>query len=88
MGLLKRNAAFRWLWSGPFLSQLGNALFLIMGLWEIQLKSPVLLSLAGLAAALPSVLSVVGGVVVATPRGPPRRTASNATERRHRGHSS
>lgn len=64
MRLLKRNAAFRWLWGGQFLSQLGNAVFLIMGLWEIQLRSPVLLSLVGLAMALPAILSVAGGAVV------------------------
>lgn len=64
MHLLKRNAAFRCLWGGQFLSQVGNAVFLIMGRWEIQLRSPVLLSLAGLAMALPAILSVAGGAVV------------------------
>ncbi len=56
--------SFRWLWTGQLLSQFGNAVFLVMGLWEIQLKDPVLLSVAGLAMMLPQVLAAVGGVLV------------------------
>ena len=58
-----RNSGFRWLWIGQILSQLGNAMFLVMGLWEIQLKSPFLLSIAGLGMSLPSLLGVAGGVL-------------------------
>ncbi len=64
MGVLIRYEGFRWLWIGQLLSQLGNAVFLIMGLWEIQLRSPFLLSIAGLAMVVPSMLAVGGGVVV------------------------
>jgi DHA3 family macrolide efflux protein-like MFS transporter len=59
-----RVPGFRWLWTGQLLSQFGNAVFLIMGLWEIQLKNPLLLSVAGLAMMLPQVLAAVGGIVV------------------------
>lgn len=55
---------FQWLWTGQLLSQFGNAVFLIMGLWEIQLRDPLLLSVAGLAMMLPQVLSFLGGMVV------------------------
>ncbi len=44
VGLLRRYPGSRWLWIGQMLSQLGNAVFLIMGLWEIQLRSPCLLA--------------------------------------------
>jgi DHA3 family macrolide efflux protein-like MFS transporter len=71
MSLLARYAGFRWLWIGQFLSQLGNAVFLVMGLWEIQLHSPFLLSIAGLAMMVPGSLAVVGGTVV--DRHDPRR---------------
>jgi MFS family permease len=64
MGLLAKYAGFRLLWTGQLLSQLGNAVFLIMGLWEIQLRSPVLLAVAGVATALPAGLAVFGGVYV------------------------
>ncbi len=57
-----RHPGFRWLWIGQILSQFGNAMFLVMGLWEIQLKSPFLLSIAGLGMSLPSLLGVAGGV--------------------------
>ncbi len=40
MKLFSRYPGFRWLWTGQLLSQLGNAVFYILGLWEIQLKSP------------------------------------------------
>ncbi len=53
------------------LSQLGNAVFLIMGLWEIQLRSPLLLAVAGLVMVVPSLLAAVGGVLV--DRTDPRR---------------
>lgn len=66
-----RNPGFRWLWMGQVLSQLGNAIFLIMGLWEIQLRSPFLLSIAGLGMSLPSLLGVAGGVFA--DRYPPAR---------------
>lgn len=56
--------SFRWLWTGQLLSQFGNAVFLVMGLWEIQLKSPFLLSIAGLAMMLPQLLAAVGGIAV------------------------
>lgn len=56
--------SFRWLWTGQLLSQFGNAVFLVMGLWEIQLKDPILLSIAGLAMVLPQLFAIVGGVVV------------------------
>lgn len=56
--------SFRWLWTGQLLSQFGNSVFLVMALWEIQLKDPVLLSLAGLAMMLPQLLAAVGGIVV------------------------
>ncbi len=55
---------FRWLWSGQLLSQLGNAVFYILGLWEIQLKSPFLLSVAGMAVTVPAMLGLFGGVLV------------------------
>lgn len=71
MGLLKRYPGFRWLWIGQMLSQLGNAVFLIMGLWEIQLRSPFLLAVAGLVMVVPSLLAAVGGVLV--DRTDPRR---------------
>ncbi len=56
--------SFRWLWTGQLLSQFGNAVFRVMALWEIQLKDPVLLAVAGLAMMSPPVLAAVGGVVV------------------------
>lgn len=56
--------SFRWLWTGQLLSQFGSAVFLVMGLWEIQLKDPFLLAVAGLAMMLPQVLAALGGVVV------------------------
>lgn len=56
--------SFRWLWTGQLLSQFGNSVFLVMALWEIQLRDPVLLSLAGLAMMLPQLLAAVGGIVV------------------------
>lgn len=59
-----RIPSFRWLWTGQLLSQFGNSVFLVMALWEIQLKSPVLLSVAGMAMMLPQVLAAVGGIVV------------------------
>lgn len=62
---------FRWLWTGQLLSQFGNAVFLVMGLWEIQLKNPVLLSVAGVAMMVPQILSAFGGVIV--DRHDPRR---------------
>ncbi len=64
MGLLVRYAGFRWMWSGQLLSQLGNAVFYVMGLWEIQLKSPFLLSIAGIAMTVPGLMGMVGGVFV------------------------
>lgn len=64
MGILLRYSGFRWLWLGQLLSQMGNAVFLIMALWEIQLRSPFLLSIAGLAMVVPSLLAMVGGVLV------------------------
>ncbi len=64
MGILAKYRGFRSLWTGQLLSQLGNSVFLIMGLWEIQLKSPVLLAVAGVATALPAGLAVFGGVYV------------------------
>lgn len=64
MNLLLKYSGFRWIWSGQLLSQMGNAIFSILGLWEIQLKSPFLLSIAGLVIALPSFLGMVGGVFV------------------------
>lgn len=59
-----RARGFRWLWMGQLLSQWGSAVFLVMGFWEIQLKAPFLLGVAGIAMALPQLLAVVGGVVV------------------------
>ncbi|PSR34191.1 MAG: MFS transporter [Sulfobacillus benefaciens] len=59
-----RSRGFLWLWMGQMFSQLGNAIFLIMGLWEIQLHSPFLLSLAGLGMSIPSMLAMAGGVFV------------------------
>lgn len=64
MGLLARYPAFRNLWFGQLLSQFGNAVFVIMGLWEIELRSPFLLSLAGMAMMAPTLLMVVGGTIV------------------------
>lgn len=64
MRLLNRYPGFRALWIGQFLSQMGNAVFFIMGLWEIQLRSPFLLSIAGLAMSVPAVLGILGGAVV------------------------
>ena len=59
-----RSRGFLWLWIGQMFSQLGNAVFLIMGLWEIQLHSPLLLSLAGMGMSVPSILAMAGGVFV------------------------
>lgn len=59
-----QSRGFLWLWIGQMFSQLGNAVFLIMGLWEIQLHSPFLLSLAGLGMSVPSILAMAGGVFV------------------------
>ncbi|NMP24089.1 MFS transporter [Sulfobacillus harzensis] len=64
MGIFVKYPGFRWLWSGQLLSQLGNAVFYILGLWEIQLKSPFLLSIAGLAITVPAMLGLFGGVLV------------------------
>ncbi len=64
MGLLVKYRGFRALWTGQLLSQMGNAVFLIMGLWEIQLRQPVLLAGAGLAMTIPAGLAVFGGVYV------------------------
>jgi cytochrome c biogenesis protein CcdA len=64
LGILLRYRGFRALWLGQLLSQFGNAVFLVMGLWEIQLRSPFLLSIAGLAMVLPSLLAAAGGVLV------------------------
>lgn len=64
MGLLARYPAFRNLWFGQLLSQFGNAVFVIMGLWEIELRSPFLLSIAGMAMMVPTLLMVAGGAVV------------------------
>lgn len=61
---MKRYPGFRWLWIGQMLSQLGHAVFLIMGLWEIQLRSPFRLAEAGLVMVVPSLLAAVGGVLV------------------------
>ncbi len=54
MYLVGRYAGFRALWIGQLLSQMGNSIFLIMGLWEIQLRSPFLLAIAGLAMMVPA----------------------------------
>ncbi len=64
MWIALQNRGFLWLWIGQMFSQLGNAIFLIMGLWEIQLHSPFLLSIAGLAMSVPSMLAMAGGVFV------------------------
>ena len=69
--LLATYPAFRSLWAGQMLSQMGNAVFLIMGLWELQLRSPWLLAVAGLAMTVPNALAVVGGALV--DRHDPRR---------------
>lgn len=61
---MKRYPGFRWLWIGQMLSQLGHAVFLIMGLWEIPLRSPFRLAVAGLVMVVPSLLAAVGGVLV------------------------
>ena len=71
MHLMNRYPGFRALWVGQLLSQLGNSIFLIMGLWEIQLRSPFLLAIAGLAMMLPASLGVVGGAII--DRHDPRR---------------
>ncbi len=63
MGLFVRYRGFRWLFAGQLLSQLGNAVFLVMGLWEIQLRSPVLLAVAGFAMVVPRLLAAFGGVL-------------------------
>jgi len=64
MAIFWRYPGYRWLWSGQLLSQLGNAVFSILALWEIQLKAPVMLSIAGLAMTLPNFLGVIGGTLV------------------------
>jgi DHA3 family macrolide efflux protein-like MFS transporter len=64
LNLLWVHRDFRRLWIGQLLSQLGNAVFYVMGLWEIQLHSAFLLSVAGLATSIPVALAAVGGVVV------------------------
>jgi DHA3 family macrolide efflux protein-like MFS transporter len=69
--VLVRHRGFGWLWLGQLLSQIGNAVFLVVALWEIQLRSPFLLSVAGLVMTVPTLLSALGGVIV---------------DRRHPGH--
>ena len=64
MAIIGRYQGFRAVWLGQLFSQLGNAVFLIMALWEIQLRQPELLAVAGLAMVLPSLLAAVGGVLV------------------------
>lgn len=64
MNVLVKYAGFRWVWVGQLLSQFGNAVFYVLGLWEIQLRDPFLLAIAGLAMTVPSLLSLVGGVIV------------------------
>lgn len=64
MNLLMRYSGFRSVWVGQLLSQLGNAVFYILGLWEIQLKSPVLLSVAGVVTTVPILFGMFGGVMV------------------------
>ncbi len=64
MGIILRYQGFRAVWLGQLFSQLGNAVFMIMALWEIQLRQPELLSVAGVAMVLPTLLAAVGGVFV------------------------
>ncbi len=64
MRLLHRYPGFRHVFWGQLASQFGNAVFLIMGLWEIQLRAPFLLAVAGLAMMVPSGLAIVGGALV------------------------
>jgi predicted MFS family arabinose efflux permease len=64
MRLLQRYPGFRHVFWGQLASQFGNAVFLIMGLWEIQLRAPFLLAVAGLAMMVPNVLAVLGGALV------------------------
>ena len=64
MGIILRYQGFRAVWLGQLLSQLGNAVFMIMALWEIQLHHPALLSVAGVAMVLPTLLAAFGGVFV------------------------
>ncbi len=64
MGIIMRYRGFRAVWLGQLFSQLGNAVFMIMALWEIQLRQPQLLAVAGLAMVLPSLLAAFGGVFV------------------------
>ncbi|MDA8207119.1 MAG: MFS transporter [Thermaerobacter sp.] len=64
MNVLMRYSGFRWVWIGQLLSQLGNAVFYVLGLWEIQLRDPFLLAVAGLAMTIPALLSLIGGVIV------------------------
>ena len=59
-----RHTGFRAVWVGQLLSQFGNAAFSVVGLWQLRLHSPLLLSVAGLASMLPTLLSTVGGTVV------------------------
>ena len=62
MGIILRYRGFRAVWLGQLFSQFGNAVFLIMALWEIQLRQPELLSIAGVAMVVPTLLAAVGGV--------------------------
>lgn len=66
-----RHAGFRWVWFGQLLSQFGNAVFAVVGLWQLQLRDPILLSVAGVASILPTLLATIGGAVV--DRSDPRR---------------
>ncbi|MDI9259461.1 MFS transporter [Alicyclobacillus sendaiensis] len=59
-----RWPAFTSVWLGQILSQVGTQLFFIMAYWELQLRSPYLLSAAGLTLTLPNLLSAVGGSLV------------------------
>lgn len=59
-----RWPAFTSLWLGQLLSQAGTQLFVVMAYWELQLRSPALLSAAGLAMTLPNLLAAVGGSLV------------------------
>ncbi len=56
-----RSAPFAYLVAGQSLSQLGDTLLFVGGLWFLQSVSPWLLGVAGIVIAIPSFVSYLGG---------------------------
>ena len=56
-----RPGPFKFLLAGQGLSQFGNTLLYVGGLWFLQTVSPWLLGVAGLVMAVPAAISYLGG---------------------------